>query len=408
MRTRRNVLIGSCGAIAALAAKARAEIAPDGFLVLRAARLAGASEPSALAFAGAVPGPIIRARRGEEVKVRLVNALEEPTAIHWHGVHVPNAMDGTPPLTPAIAPGASFDYRFVALDAGTFLYRASFAGQQERGLYGALIVTEPQPPTVDRDEVLVFADAAASKTSGEPVRATVNGAPRADIAVRQNERLRLRFVNASPAQPMRARIPGHRVIVMALDGEPAEPFSSRDSAIMLASGGRADVFVDATATLGTIAPIEFAHQGGADTLVRLVYDGGSAAHATPLGEPSPLPANPLPSRIDLARALRVTVPILPAAANAEPQRLFAVERGRSVVMALAGGASAATVHVHGHHFRLLDRLDDGWKPYWLDTMIVFPSETHRIAFVADNPGRWLIEQRALEGSTSAAAWFAVS
>jgi FtsP/CotA-like multicopper oxidase with cupredoxin domain len=66
------------------------------------------------------------------------------------------------------------------------------------------------------------------------------------------------------------------------------------------------------------------------------------------------------------------------------------------------------VHVHGHHFRLLDRLDDGWKPYWLDTLVV-GGRTERVAFVADNPGRWLIQCRSLEQPASmGAAWFAVT
>src|SRR5262245_105119 len=116
MLSRRDVLLGSGCALATFAARARAERAPDGFTVLRA---------STAGFDGAVPGPVIRARRGGEVKVRLVNGLDEPTALHWHGVRLPNAMDGGSPLTgPPVAPGASFDYRFAAPDAGTFWYRA--------------------------------------------------------------------------------------------------------------------------------------------------------------------------------------------------------------------------------------------------------------------------------------------
>jgi len=65
------------------------------------------------------------------------------------------------------------------------------------------------------------------------------------------------------------------------------------------------------------------------------------------------------------------------------------------------------VHLHGHHFRLLDRLDDGWKPYWLDTIVVAGRQTARIAFVADNPGRWLIEQHALDGPAAGVNWFEV-
>jgi FtsP/CotA-like multicopper oxidase with cupredoxin domain len=79
-------------------------------------------------------------------------------------------------------------------------------------------------------------------------------------------------------------------------------------------------------------------------------------------------------------------------------------------MALDNRAAGVHIaHLHGHHFRLLDRLDDGWKPYWLDTIPVPPRQTARIAFVADNPGRWRIENRAIDGSAAQEneAWFEV-
>ena len=64
-------------------------------------------------------------------------------------------------------------------------------------------------------------------------------------------------------------------------------------------------------------------------------------------------------------------------------------------------AALQMVHLHGHSVRLLDKLDDGWKPFWLDTVAVPPQETARVAFVADNPGKWLIETQ------SASSWFEV-
>jgi len=92
-----------------------------------------------------------------------------------------------------------------------------------------------------------------------------------------------------------------------------------------------------------------------------------------------------------------------------PQPLFTVRRGRVVVLALVNRAAVATsVHVHGHHVRHLDRLDDGWKPYWLDTISVPPGLTERVAFLADNPGQWLIEAQPLApAQATTAAWFAV-
>ena len=400
MLSRRHVLWGTGWALAAVATPARSETTPDGVTVLRASR-AG--------FNGAVPGPVIRARRGDEVKVRLVNGLDEPTTLHWHGVRVPNAMDGGVPLTGTlVAPGASFDYRFPVPDAGTFWYRAALRAQQESGLYGALIVGEPEPPPVDQDHVLVFGDRRSSPDGTRQF--TLNGAATLDIVVRPNERLRLRFVNASVTQVMNARIADHRVVVMALDGEPAEPFTSRDGRITLGPGNRADVFVDATLAPGSIAPVMFTQDSGEGPLARMVY-GGAPARATPLVEPPPLPANPLPVRMNFSRALRIALPIesnnAAAPARMSPA-LFSAERGRTVVVALDNrDRGAHVVHLHGHHFRLLDHLDDGWKPYWLDTIVVPGRQTARIAFVADNPGRWLIEQHTLDGPVAGVNWFEV-
>jgi FtsP/CotA-like multicopper oxidase with cupredoxin domain len=396
--SRRHVLLGSGSALAAIATRGGAETEPD-LTVLHA---------TAAGFNGAVPGPAIRVRRGDEVKVRLVNGLDEPTALHWHGVRVPNPMDGGVQLAGRpIAPGASFDYRFQAPDAGTFWYRAARRAQQESGLYGALTVEEPAPPPVDQDHLLIFGDRPSSRDGTREF--TLNGLAAFDIAVRSNERLRLRFVNAGK-QAMNARVEDHRVIVMALDGEPAEPFASRDGRIVLGPGNRADAFIDATLAPGSVAAIRFTQGGGEPPVVRIVYRE-MLARSAPLGEPTPLPANPLPARMNLSRALRVTLPI--ESANAGPfaplpPPLFSAERGRTVVVALDNRDTAAhVVHLHGHHFRLLDRLDDGWKPYWLDTLVVEGRQTARIAFVADNPGRWLIEQHALDGPAAGENWFEV-
>ena len=89
--------------------------------------------------------------------------------------------------------------------------------------------------------------------------------------------------------------------------------------------------------------------------------------------------------------------------------LFTVKRGRAVTLAIRNSGSLPHVmHLHGHSFRVLDRLDDGWKPFWMDTLVV-GDQIERIAFVADNPGKWLIECAALERQDGGTAvWFAVT
>jgi FtsP/CotA-like multicopper oxidase with cupredoxin domain len=108
-------------------------------------------------FDGTVPGPLLRVKRGEELSVRLVNELVTDVSIHWHGVRVPNAMDGVPGLTQAaVAPGDSFQYRFMPPDAGTYWYSAPSRFIEDRALYGVLIVDETERVDVDRDVALVL------------------------------------------------------------------------------------------------------------------------------------------------------------------------------------------------------------------------------------------------------------
>jgi FtsP/CotA-like multicopper oxidase with cupredoxin domain len=88
---------------------------------------------------------------------------------------------------------------------------------------------------------------------------------------------------------------------------------------------------------------------------------------------------------------------------------FRAKAGRIVVLALTNRAAIATVfHLHGHHFRLLDRLDDGWKPFWLDTLAIEPGQTQRIAFAAEYAGRWLIESVATDwAAPRLVRWYSV-
>ena len=91
-----------------------------------------------MGFNGSIPGPLIEAEVGDTIRARLANNLAEPTTIHWHGLRVPAAMDGTASVQPVVEPGESFDYEFTVPDAGTFWYHSHVneTEQLERGLYG--------------------------------------------------------------------------------------------------------------------------------------------------------------------------------------------------------------------------------------------------------------------------------
>jgi FtsP/CotA-like multicopper oxidase with cupredoxin domain len=420
----------AAGIAATLIPLARRADAQEGLRTLTAragnARLRGPGEPATaiLGYDGAVPGLPLRLKRGEELKLRLVNRLAEPTTIHWHGLRVANAMDGVPGLTQTpVAPNASFEYRFTPPDAGTFWYRPLGRVTGGRGLAGLVIVDEAEPVDVDHDVGLILdewrLDAGGKLVTTDAVSAqagdshlTANGIPRADIQVRANERLRLRLLNAS-GRLMPVRVADHAATVMALDGQPAEPFMLERARIVLAPGNRADLFVELALAPGATAPILVETARGEIEVARVVYatEPGRNFVRPPLRA---LPANPLPDRMDFARALRLVAALHPDAepwpAGNPPSPLFAAKRGRTVMLELRNpGDVAQAVHVHGHHFRLLDALDDGWKGYWLDTVLVAPGRSQRIAFVADNPGKWMIEGLGIAPREPwSASWFEVT
>jgi FtsP/CotA-like multicopper oxidase with cupredoxin domain len=436
----RRRLLARAGAVVScfslpLGAEEASNPTPDGFLPLHAR--AGSARPnpdgaidSAIGtpiwgYQGAVPGPLLRVKRGDELRLRLVNELSAATAIHWHGVRVPNLMDGAPGLTQAVvAPGDHFDYRFRPSDAGTFWYHAPWAAERSeqaarQRLYGALIVEEAVPAEVDREHVLILDDWPIA-SEDEPQRTAPTDAFRIlangalpDLAVRANERIRLRLINAAKARVVALRFDRHAASVMAIDGQPSEPFQARDNRVTLGPGNTADLFIDATLAPGAVAPILSADAGEETPLARLVYDGAPPLRPAPRAAPRPLPANPLPARLDLVHAVRHDLPIddlAPSTMAVHQPARFRVKRGRTVMLALVNDKEFAwAAHVHGHAFRLLDRLDDGWKPFWLATLLVDAKHTARIAFLADHPGKWLIECVGIDHpQTLAAAWFEVT
>ncbi|MDQ2656786.1 MAG: multicopper oxidase domain-containing protein, partial [Bacteroidota bacterium] len=111
-------------------------------------------------FNNSVPGPVIKARKGDTIVVKVKNELHEPTIIHWHGIRLLATMDGTRDAQQPILPGEEFVYSFEVPDAGTFWYHSheNETEQMERGMYGALIVEDDADPIVDDDRVFMIDD----------------------------------------------------------------------------------------------------------------------------------------------------------------------------------------------------------------------------------------------------------
>lgn len=208
---------------------------------------------TAVTFDRTVPGPLLRVTEGDDVRINVTNRLGEPTSVHWHGLHVPNAQDGVAGITQdAIAPGATYAYRFTAPHAGTFMYHAHGPNSREqidKGLYGALII-DPQgqdPLKADREYVLAVQGWMIDTRPMDAMSMaynyfTVNGRsyPATEpIAVEQGDLVRLRFINPSQTiHPM--HLHGTDMAVVAKDGESRDTVQ-RTNTLTLEPGDTYDV-----------------------------------------------------------------------------------------------------------------------------------------------------------------------
>jgi hypothetical protein len=173
------------------------------------------------------------------------------------------------------------------------------------------------------------------------------------------------------------------------------------------------VFVDATLPPGTTSPIFVGSDGREVPLARFVYSATPPLRSAPKAELKPLPANPLPERMNFAAAIKLEIglddPRHRAPSGTFGRPLFTTAPRATVQIGFKNPTERAhVVHLHGHSARLLDALDDGWKPFWLDTILAPPQRTTRIAFVADNRGKWLIGSQVLGGEGGIRAWFEIT
>jgi FtsP/CotA-like multicopper oxidase with cupredoxin domain len=221
-------------------------------------------------FNGRVPGPTIEAQVGDVLEVRLTNDLPEATAIHWHGLRVPAAMDGTEMVQRPVASGESFTYRFRLPDAGTFWYHPHLneTVQLERGLYGAIVVHGAQEPRFDAERVLVFDDVQLdrkgqikppgwwleSHNGREGSTRLVNGRQEPELTIAAGQVERWRLVNAASARYIRLSIGGRPFSVIGTDGGLiTSPVTMKE--VLLAPADRVEIAVGPFAE-GEALPIE--------------------------------------------------------------------------------------------------------------------------------------------------------
>lgn len=427
-------------AVAELAEAYPAEASPNGtvrtFDIVAAPTthaLAGREPLQVWAYNGTVPGPELRVRLGETLRVRFTNQLPQETTIHWHGVRVPNAMDGVPNMTqPPVPPGGTFVYEFTPKDAGTFWFHPHVRSseQVERGLYGVLIVEDAEPPAYDRDVVWIVDDWRLDDSGQIDPRfntrhdlahdgrwgnvRTVNGQTDHVLAVRPGERIRLRMLNSANGRVVVPDFGDLEAQLIAVDGlYLREPIAA--AGFELAPGNRIDV--DLQIDPGRSEVVEVMDRfgaRGATPLATLVIDG----------EGVPTPSFPSPARAHVPTwAMGLEVPIFHTyrlnaraggpfgiewtidgrafeghAAHHEHHADVTLERGRFHRLRFVNESGRLhPIHLHGMFFRVLARngvaLDE---PHFRDTVLVHARETIDIGVVPADVGEWMLHCHILE------------
>lgn len=379
-------------------------------------------------FGGTIPGPLLDAKVGDRVIVHFKNSLPEPTTIHWHGVRVPAAMDGTVAMQQPIPAGATFTYDFTLKDAGLFWYHPHVRSdiQVQKGLHGAIRVRGPSEPQVDDERILMLDDVRlkadgtlseylddTSKMMGrEGNTLLVNGIPNASIPVRAGATTRFRIVNVANGRFFNLRLPGHTWRVIGTDGGLLpKPYDTEK--LLVSPGERYDLMVIPNGAPGSDVellnePYERGHESGMEptmTVARL--------H---LSADAPLEGRSLPDRFDAIASFppsNQTVPIVLNESTRDGELVFTVngavfpdvpkvmvERGGSRVLEVKNASEMDhPFHLHGFFFQVLEK--DGVAPSLestgnKDTIIIPAKSTLKLLARFDEPGMWMYHCHILE------------
>lgn len=391
------------------------------------------------AYNGQVPGPTIRVRLGERLRVTFTNRLARPTTVHWHGVRLPNAMDGVPGVTqPEVPPGGTFVYEFAPKDAGTFWFHPHLRSseQVERGLYGVLVVEDAAPLPYSRDVVWVLDDWRIREGAIDPQFntphdlmhdgrwgnvITVNGSIDERLTVRPGERIRLRLLNAANGRVFAPDFSGLDARVIAVDGlytaRPLDP-----AGFELAPGNRIDldITVPPSAAGRQISVVDrFTRRPNA--LASIDVSQGAAVQSPAF--PSPAGAHVPPWRDTEAIAPRLEYRLAArrggefgiewtlngaAARHAHDTEASAADghghevsvlprREWSKLRFVNESGRLHPIHLHGMFFKVLSRNGrPADEPFFRDTVLVHARETVDVGLVPLDEGRWMLHCHILE------------
>lgn len=395
-------------------------------------------------YNGQVPGPEIRVREGEIIRVVLKNFLPEGTTIHWHGVPVPNAMDGVPEVTQkAVMPGETFVYEFEARPAGSYIYHSHVNYQLDQGLYGPLVI-EPsrQQGLYDREYTLMLEDwvmkdggGVASTRRRPPMGMMMRGMGRGmgglgpgagpllepvydgyavngrvypevePLLVNKGDRVKLRLLNPSSATIYNLRLAGHALTITHVDANPIKPVET--DVVRIGMGERYDVeFVANNPGNWLLAARE---EGFGEGMLRIPikYQGVRRKEAVPPTfhrglrlatywdfqalYPSDKSGSGSTNRFypqTLSGGMHSPFWTINGRVYPDSERLV-VHKGERVRIGYWDHSMMPhPMHLHGHFFRVVNP----YLPHeqWIlkDTIVVDPMQRVEIEFLADNHGNW--------------------
>ena len=374
-----------------------------------------------LAYNGVLPGPVLRAKVGDEVIVHFKNDLAEATTVHWHGLRISDQMDGSPRVQDPVKAGQDFTYRFKVPDAGSYWYHPHVRTdvQVEKGLYGPIVVFDPKDPTYDAERFLVLDDVRLESngkispvssmdgmmggrfgnvllTNGQPVKL-------ARATAKQGTVERWRIVNTANARTMIVGVDGASFRVIGTDGGLIpEPYLA--DRVTVAIGQRFDLEVTYDRP-GTAKLVSYVETVDSKNKVSITPFDAFTVEVAP-SDKSPRviawPAVRLTDRervadttatftLDAARQGNMAWSINGKAMPAEP--LFTWQQGSTVELTIVNKvATEHPFHLHGQFFEILDPDQPGLK----DVVLIPPNRTMKVRAYLDNPGRWMAHCHILE------------
>lgn len=398
----------------------------------------GGRTVNTLGYADTLPGPLIRANVGDELKVTLTNKLPRPTSMHWHGIALRNDGDGAVPATPNVDAGATFTYSFSVPDAGTYWAHPHTGVDSDTGLYLPLIVDDPADPGDYDAEWIVMLDdwtdgvgrspqqildelrsggmGAMGSMGGGTGSALLGGDP-GDVVypyyvvngripeapttfnAKPGQRIRIRLINAGSDTAFRVALAGHRMTVTHTDGFPVVP--AEVDALLLGMGERYDVIV--TAADG-VFPLVASAEGKNAAGRALLSTGAGSVPAVGFLPPE---LNGRVGTVDMFTAkpeatLKFTKADTEMQADLTAEeagyewgingpypdnRPFTIRQGQQAIMTFNNKTRMwHPMHLHGHTFQVFN--PDGQLGARKDTVIVIPDQSVKLAILADNPGYW--------------------